>query len=211
MRQATRTPEAASSKAEDRPDRGSLGVRIGAGLFLALIAAILVVFGLGVVRRGGEGATFAGFGVNAIGQAHKFTPRPLPAANLKLYGGGELQLAELRGQVTVLNFWASWCVPCRKEAPVLARAAASPANRNVRFVGINEWDPETDATRFLRDFGITYANGPDSGGRIAIELGMTGIPETYVANTEGMIVARWVGPLDDGELDALIRQGETSG
>lgn len=182
---------------------------MGAGLFLALIAAILVAFGLGVLRRG-EGATFAGFGINAIGQSRQWNPRPLPAANLQVYGGGEMRLDEPRGQVTVLNFWASWCVPCRKEAPVLVRAAANPANRSVRFVGVNEWDPETDAMRFLRELGITYPNGPDQGGRIAIELGMTGIPETYVGNAAGMIVARWVGPLDDAELDALIRQGEAA-
>ena len=197
--------------ADPGDDRGSLGVRVGAGLLLALIAAILVAFGLGVLRVGGEGGRFAGFGINAIGQARQWTPKAVPAANIHLYGGGDLQLRDLAGSVSVLNFWASWCVPCRDEAPVLARAAGSPANRGVRFVGINEWDPEPDAMRFLREFGITYANGPDDGGRVAIDLGMTGIPETYVANVDGVIVARWVGPLNDGELDALIRQAEAAG
>jgi len=76
----------------------------------------------------------------------------------------------------------------------------------VVFVGVNVWDAEATARAFLRAFGITYPNGPDPKGRILIEFGVTGIPETYIIDSEGRIVRRWIGPITSQELGELLEE-----
>jgi cytochrome c biogenesis protein CcmG/thiol:disulfide interchange protein DsbE len=115
-------------------------------------------------------------------------------------------MADLRGQVVVLNFWASWCLPCADEAALLARAARDYEGQSVRFVGIGVWDPESDATAFLTRYGVDYPNGPDTGGRILMEYGLTGVPETYFVRADGTVSRRWNGPITDSQLRAFIEE-----
>ncbi len=169
------------------------------------IALILLAFGSRLVTRGpSEG----GIGVNSIGQAVPIAPRPMPAVALKTLDGAELRLSEPTGRVTVVNFWSSWCVPCQEEAPALERAWQLARIRGVDFVGINIWDPASDAQKFIQDYRITFPSAADVSGRVAIDLGVTGIPETYIINREGQVVRRWVGPLGEDRLLALIAEVE---
>jgi cytochrome c biogenesis protein CcmG/thiol:disulfide interchange protein DsbE len=147
-------------------------------------------------------------GVNAVGQAIPIAPRPVPAVALVPIEGGELVLAETRGKVVVLNFWSSWCVPCQEEAPGLERAWQRLRERDVLLVGVSMWEPLSDARRFVRDYRITFPNAPDPNGRLAIELGLTGIPETYIVDTRGQIVRRWVGPIGEDRLLAMVAEVE---
>lgn len=102
-----------------------------------------------------------------------------------------LTAADLRGQVTLVNFFASWCVPCRVEHPVLMRIGKS-----VPVVGIAYKDKPEDSRRFLEELGDPYARiGVDRDGRTAIDFGVYGVPETYVVDKEGKIRLRFVGPL----------------
>jgi cytochrome c biogenesis protein CcmG, thiol:disulfide interchange protein DsbE len=123
--------------------------------------------------------------------------RSAPAFTVRLMDGEELSLTDLRGKVVFLNFWASWCPPCRAEARMLE--ASWKAHReagDVVFLGINMQDREEAAREFLREFGITYPNGIDGGSRIAISYGVWGIPETFFLDPAGRITYKQVGALD---------------
>jgi cytochrome c biogenesis protein CcmG/thiol:disulfide interchange protein DsbE len=177
------------------------------GVAAAVLPIILILgaFGSRLVARG-PGSS--GMGVNAVGQAIPIAPRPVPAVALAPIEGGELVLAETRGKVVVLNFWSSWCVPCQEEAPALERAWQRVRERDVLVVGVNMWEPLSDARRFVRDYRITFPNAPDPNGRLAIELGLTGIPETYIVDARGQIVRRWVGPIGEDRLLAMVAEVE---
>lgn len=130
----------------------------------------------------------------------KFIPTPLlakpaPAFSLTLFDGTELRLKELRGKVVFLNFWASWCPPCRAEARMLEAAWRGRRGQEVVFVGINIQDKEEAARTFLEEFDVTYPNGMDPGSKIAIDYGVWGLPETFIIDREGQITYKHVGAL----------------
>ena len=141
--------------------------------------------------------------------------RPAPPFTVQLFDGKELSLADLRGKVVFLNFWASWCPPCRAEARMLEASWKDHQGQDVVFLGINMQDRETAAREFLREFGITYLNGIDAGSRIAIGYGVWGLPETFFIDPDGRITYKHIGGLDGPEvihakLDEA-RQGRLSG
>jgi cytochrome c biogenesis protein CcmG/thiol:disulfide interchange protein DsbE len=110
------------------------------------------------------------------------------------------------GNVTVVNVWASWCVPCRDEAAELMKLAE---DKRFRIVGINYKDETENARRFLGRFGNPYAAvGVDKNGRAAIDWGVYGVPETFVVGREGKIVFKLVGPVTEGNLPALRQELE---
>jgi cytochrome c biogenesis protein CcmG, thiol:disulfide interchange protein DsbE len=114
-----------------------------------------------------------------------------------------LNSAELKGEVTVLNVWASWCVPCRDEAPLLIALAA---DRRIRIVGINYKDQPDNARRFLGRYGNPFiANGTDGNGRAAIEWGVYGVPETFVIGRDGRIAYKLIGPITADNLDQTLK------
>jgi cytochrome c biogenesis protein CcmG/thiol:disulfide interchange protein DsbE len=114
-----------------------------------------------------------------------------------------LDSADFRGQVTVLNVWASWCVPCREEAALLMTLAA---DSRLRVVGMNYKDQPDNARRFLGRYGNPFAaNGVDGNGRAAIEWGVYGVPETFVIDREGRITYKLIGPLTPDNLETAVR------
>ncbi|MBA2448475.1 MAG: TlpA family protein disulfide reductase [Chloroflexi bacterium] len=129
--------------------------------------------------------------------------RPAPAFTLPLFDGGTFELAQASGKPLLINFWASWCVPCEDEAAALERGSRRYTGR-VAFLGIDVQDTEPNARAFLRRFGVTYPNGRDASGDIAVEYGMSGVPETYLIDRDGRLAHKWQGPLDDARLDALL-------
>ena len=135
--------------------------------------------------------------------APQFSLPPLPAAT-----GGEAALPGLatadlaKGRVTVVNFWASWCLPCHQEHPHLVTLAKRP---DVTVVGINYKDRAEEARRFLGRYGNPYkAIGVDQNGRAAIEWGVYGMPETFVVDGKGTIVFKYVGPISESVLERQI-------
>lgn len=118
---------------------------------------------------------------------------------------GQVALRELRGYPVVLNFWASWCVPCKAEAPILAASARAHAGK-VAFLGIDVQDLASDARRFLRRHGANYPSARDGSGDVYSAYGLTGVPETYYLDRRGRIVAHSLGQLDRAELEEGIAQ-----
>jgi len=113
---------------------------------------------------------------------------------------GRLALRELRGTPVVLNFWASWCVPCREEAPALERGWREQGRRGVLFLGLNMQDITDDARAFIRDFGLTYPNVRDRGNEVARRYGATGLPETFFISATGNVVAHVIGVVSAQQL-----------
>ncbi|HZR60231.1 MAG TPA: DsbE family thiol:disulfide interchange protein [Xanthobacteraceae bacterium] len=110
--------------------------------------------------------------------------------------------ASFKGNVSVVNVWASWCVPCHDEAPLLLQLAQ---DRRVRLVGINYKDDPDNARRFLGRYGDPFAAaGADANGRAAIEWGVYGVPETFVVGRDGRIAYKLVGPITADNYNAVL-------
>ena len=174
------------------------------GLILVAILAVVALFAAGLQQtaRGPE-----------IG-------KPAPEFTLPLFDGGEISLAELRGKVVVINFWASWCDPCREEAPVLERMWREYRDRGVVFLGVNYVDVESEARKYLKEFDVTYPNGPDVGQKIARAYRIRGVPETFFVDPQGNIAPiivngqpqpKKISPITEEELrsvlDRLLAEG----
>jgi cytochrome c biogenesis protein CcmG/thiol:disulfide interchange protein DsbE len=111
--------------------------------------------------------------------------------------------ADFKGAVTVLNVWASWCVPCRDEAALLMGLSG---DKRIRLVGINYKDQPDNARRFLGRFGNPFsASGADANGRAAIEWGVYGVPETFIVGRDGKIAYKLVGPLTPENLERVVK------
>ena len=130
-----------------------------------------------------------------------------PDALLPALKDGEVSVAELRGHPVVINFWASWCVPCKEEAPLLTASARA---HEVAFLGIDIQDFKGNARHFLRRFETNYVSVRDAGDATYGRYGLTGVPETYYLDARGRIVAHTAGQLSRGELEGGIREARGS-
>ena len=170
------------------------GVTVFVLAFLAILAWASFTSG---PARGGLAVNERAIEMSADGE-------PAPAFSMPLVGGGDIDLADLRGKVVMLDFWASWCPPCRDEAPTLAQVYAEYSTRGVEFVGVNLWDNAGDAETFLKQEGHEYPNGIDDGGKIAISYGVRGIPEKFFIDAEGRIVRKFSGPVPIDKLREIL-------
>jgi len=139
-------------------------------------------------------------------RSQSVSPIGAPASDftLSLFDGGELSLAERRGSVVVVNFWASWCPPCRDEAPALERVWREYEDKGVVFVGMNFNDVTAKAVAFIEEFDATYPNGPDPYNRISRAYRITGVPETFLIARDGRLLEWYRGPVTEAMLrDAL--------
>lgn len=146
--------------------------------------------------------------VNVVGPSTPVdTPivgRAAPAFDLETLDGGRLTLAELRGSPVVLNFWASWCIPCREEAPLLTAAARDYEADGLRVIGVVYQDSAESARDFMARYGQTYPGLLDPDGRTAIDYGVFGIPETFFIDRDGIVRSRQVGAVTGDDLRANI-------
>ncbi len=164
-----------------RLTRGQIIALLGALLFLAILAIGLILRHQG---RPSEG--------------------PAPDFTLQLFDGGTLRLSDQRGKVVVLNFWASWCQPCKDEAPDLERTWRRYKDKGVIFIGVNWSDTESKARAYLAEFNVTYPNGPDLGRRIGQKYRIRGVPETFFIDKQGNIREVIIRPMTEEELISRI-------
>jgi cytochrome c biogenesis protein CcmG/thiol:disulfide interchange protein DsbE len=115
----------------------------------------------------------------------------------KLDGGGRASLSDYRGQVVVLNYWASWCEPCRDESPLLQRWHERLSKDGATVLGVNVQDVDGDARAFIEEYGLTYPMLRDGPGDTRDDLGILGLPETFVIDRRGRIAAVARGPVDE--------------
>jgi len=115
---------------------------------------------------------------------------------------GELQLSSLRGKAVVLNVWASWCIPCKEEAPFLEEVWRKNRARGVTVVGLDARDFRSDARAFAKRFGLTFPLVYDGPGDTLDGYGVTGFPETFVIDREGRVVEAFAGAVDGDDVRA---------
>lgn len=127
-----------------------------------------------------------------------------PDFTLTTFEGDQLRLSSLRGQVVVVNFWASWCIPCEQEAADLEAFHRQYKDRGVVMLGVNWADTDSAARDYMKKYDITYVNGPDLGTRISQTFRITGVPETYIIDRDGQLVKRILVPTTQDELAAIV-------
>ena len=118
---------------------------------------------------------------------------------------GQLSVADLKGKAVVVNFWASWCVPCRDEAGLLQSASTEWRSRGVVVLGIDHQDLSSDARAFMRHYRLKYPVVHDAGDKLYQRYGATGVPETFCVNRDGKVVAHVPGAVTRDTLDSCIQ------
>lgn len=155
-------------------------------------------------RNSGSGGTGIPAGGNALvgHAAPDFALTTLSENNASFV----LHLSNFKGKPVVLNFWASWCGPCQDEAPFLRSAWQSVQGKGVVFVGVDDNDTVTDGNIFLHKYAVPYPNVIDANGAAAVNYGVTGNPETFFINRQGIVVAWVAGPLTSATFQSNLQK-----
>jgi len=179
--------------------------RLGRWFLLAcaatLLAGLVALLAWATVNSGRRPG---GLVINSTFGEVPIKEKPARDFTLQLFEGHTLALSKLRGRVVMVDFWASWCPPCRKEAPELALVYREYQGSGVEFVGVDIWDFEGGAKEFIARYAITYPNGLDAKGKIAIDYGATGIPEKYFIGRNGVLLKKFIGPMTEAKLKGVL-------
>jgi cytochrome c biogenesis protein CcmG/thiol:disulfide interchange protein DsbE len=162
---------------------------------LAVVILLAAIFGIQLVRRGQT----------------QPTEGAAPPFSLTTFDGETYTLEKLRGKIAVVNFWASWCGPCRAEAPELQKAWEKYRDKGVVLLGVAYTDTERQARAFIAEFKQTYPNGLDIGTKISTDYRIRGVPETFFIDRNGKIVRFFMEPLNlsmiSSVLDKMLAEG----
>lgn len=186
MGQAVPVDEVESQPAEQKPARH---FGFGSIMLIAGILVVAAVFGLALARQ----------------NKSQPTSGPAPDFNLTTFDGQSFKLSDLRGKVVLINFWASWCDPCKDEAPALEATWQAYKDRgDVVFIGVAYADNGPRSLDFIKKYGITYLNGPDLGTRISAEYNIQGVPESFVIDRKGNVFQFIYAGISKSELSATL-------
>ena len=179
------TPEAI----EQEPGSRGLSPALMAGGAIALIVAALLIY---AVAAGPSEPPQVGY--------------PVPDFTFTALDGSTMSLGAQNGEVVVVNFFASWCAPCRQEAAALEETWRAYEGQGVQFYGIAYKDADSKAQAFLDEFEVSYPSTVDTSNRTAREYGITGVPETFVVGRDGLLVHHFLGPITQAQLSAAIER-----
>lgn len=161
-------------------------------------------------QTGGGGDTHFVTGNGGISTAAKGERADAPKLDGKTVDGKQLDLADYKGKIIVLNAWGSWCAPCRLEAKYFKKVSEATKDKGVQFIGVNTRDPEpAQAVSFEENFEVTYPSFYDPTGKLLLRFPkgtfrLQSIPSTVVIDRDGKLAARYVGPLDDTQLHKML-------
>jgi cytochrome c biogenesis protein CcmG/thiol:disulfide interchange protein DsbE len=167
------------------------------GMIVAAVVLVAVIM-VGWVAMGAMGT--GALGQDPFGRAAPDFTLP------KLNGKGDVSISDFKGKPVVLNFWASWCDPCKQEAPTLAAAQQQWKDAGVVFLGVDTEDTRDEARVFEGQYGITWESAFDPQGQLADQYAVLGYPETFFIDAKGKIRAKYVGPIPSEDLNAYIAQ-----
>jgi len=168
------------------------------------VAAAVATLALMELRARGT-ASIGGFTVANYRARAEVENTPAPDFELpSLEEGAPIALSSFRGHVVVLNFWASWCAPCRLEAPGLRRVSERYRDRGVRFLGVDYRDDDAAGRAFVDEFRLRYPSVTDPSGSLAYDFELIGFPTTVIIDPAGTIRYRFVGYLDEGVLEEAL-------
>lgn len=179
--------EESSAEAQTKAQAHARSVRIWQGIFIAVPLLFIVLLGVRLWQTNASEQ-------RAAGDAPSFT--------FTTFEGETIALADLRGKGVVLNFWASWCDPCREEAVLLEQTWQKEQANGIVFLGLDYLDQEPAAKAYLEEFRVSYPNGPDLKSKAARDYGIKGVPETFFINAEGKIAYMVIGPIvNEGQME----------
>lgn len=183
-----------------RPGQARRSRRTIAGLSVAAVvsAALMVVL---FARLMAAGQAVAGDPVSPIVGHHA------PSFSVTTWNGtvGQvIKLSQFAGKPVVVNFFGSWCAECAEEQPVMNAAWQKYKSQGVQFIGIAFWDKQQPATAYLEQQGVTYPCGPDPSGTAVVDYAVTGAPETAFISRSGIVVSKFIGPIDQNSLDHSV-------
>lgn len=198
MNETITTPRSAETAVEttEEEDVGRRSLRWSTVLVWGGVIGLLALLGWGLLNAN-EGRPESG--------------ATAPDFEMQFFDGYEWQngqsasLEEMRGQVVVLNFWASWCVECRVEADLLENTWRKYRDQGVVFLGVAYVDSEPKSLAYLEEFGITYPNAPDLGSSISNQYKITGVPETFFIGKDGQVSEFVLGPVNASVLENQIQ------
>lgn len=132
------------------------------------------------------------------------TPKPPIDLTLKDLTGQTVQLSDLRGNIVLVNYWASWCGPCREEMPILDEFYKRHQSEGFILVAINASESTEEAANYIAEHGYSFTVWSDPPGRTMIELGINGLPASLLLDKEGRIINVWMGPLTEVMLETTV-------
>lgn len=167
------------------------------------LAAFFSLLGWGIARSGG---TPGGLGINNSFGEVSVEQQRAPDFLKNSLAGEPVSLSELNGKVVMVDFWSSWCPPCRREAPTLAQVYREYDDEDIQFIGVAIWDDPGDVSGYIQEFDLSYPTVMDEKGLIAIDYGVMGIPEKFFIDAQGNLVRKYVGPMGPDDLRTALNE-----
>ncbi len=193
--------ETVSVQRRERP----LWLLLGLNIALLAVLASAVWLAVWMVRRS-ETARPAPSASDFLAAQALTVGTLAPNFRLPRLDGGEIDLSALRGRPVLVNFWASWCAPCRAEMPALARVAQNYEQAGLVVVGINQLEDPDAVRQFVQEFGVTFPIALDRDGTVSRDWRVYGIPQTYLIDADGVIRKAWIGPVTEDSVSRALTE-----
>ena len=146
------------------------------------------------------------FSKNTAENISPLVGKKVPEFTLETFDNKTINFQDLKGKAVVLNFWSSWCIPCKDETLALNRANNRFKDSDIVFLGINIWDDRNNALNFINSYPSNYINAYDPSNEIHVDFGIQGVPETFFISKDGIIFNRFQGELNDNILNYFGNQ-----